>query len=265
MTAPESPADWVWLARIRRPQGRKGEVFAELLTDFPDKFAERRRLWLIASDDLVRKAGAPGPSHSGTRDTEPVDPQLARQSSPTTGCTKAASSSTSPESIPSPPPRPSKASSSPSPARSDPHSPKTRPTSATSSAARLLMSQAATPSPSAQSRKSTAPEAPRRCSSSATRVAKSSSPSPKVISAASTSTRSVSKWLCPKVSPISTLPNKCARQPRALAPPNPPTPLPHQLTFRRSDAPRLATRHQSFLLMIARARWPQSRVAFPLH
>ncbi len=75
MTAPESPADWVWLARIRRPQGRKGEVFAELLTDFPDKFAERRQLWLIASDDLVRKAGAPGPSHLGTRDTEPIDPQ----------------------------------------------------------------------------------------------------------------------------------------------------------------------------------------------
>ena len=29
------------------PQGRKGEVFAEILTDFPEKFAERRRLWLL--------------------------------------------------------------------------------------------------------------------------------------------------------------------------------------------------------------------------
>ena len=38
---------WVWLARVKRPQGRKGEVFAEILTDFPDKFAERRRLWLL--------------------------------------------------------------------------------------------------------------------------------------------------------------------------------------------------------------------------
>ena len=38
----------MWLARIRRPQGRKGEIFAEILTDFPEKFAERRRLWLIA-------------------------------------------------------------------------------------------------------------------------------------------------------------------------------------------------------------------------
>jgi len=37
----------VWLARIKRTQGRKGEVFAEILTDFPDKFAERKRLWLL--------------------------------------------------------------------------------------------------------------------------------------------------------------------------------------------------------------------------
>ena len=38
---------WVWLARIRRTQGRKGEVFADILTDFPEKFAERKRLWLL--------------------------------------------------------------------------------------------------------------------------------------------------------------------------------------------------------------------------
>lgn len=46
-TAPPVPPDWVWLARIRRPQGRKGEVFADLLTDFPEKFAERKQLWLL--------------------------------------------------------------------------------------------------------------------------------------------------------------------------------------------------------------------------
>jgi 16S rRNA processing protein RimM len=44
MTTPEI---WTWLARVRRPQGRKGEVFADLLTDYPEKFAERRRLWLL--------------------------------------------------------------------------------------------------------------------------------------------------------------------------------------------------------------------------
>src|SRR6476469_8643944 len=38
---------WVWLARVKRTQGRKGEVFAEILTDFPEKFAERQRLWLL--------------------------------------------------------------------------------------------------------------------------------------------------------------------------------------------------------------------------
>ncbi|HZP05160.1 MAG TPA: ribosome maturation factor RimM [Terracidiphilus sp.] len=49
MTASEMPeAAWAWLALIRRPQGRRGEVFADLLTDFPEKFSERRKLWLVA-------------------------------------------------------------------------------------------------------------------------------------------------------------------------------------------------------------------------
>jgi 16S rRNA processing protein RimM len=39
--------DWVWLARLRRPQGRKGELYADILTDFPEKFAERKQLWLF--------------------------------------------------------------------------------------------------------------------------------------------------------------------------------------------------------------------------
>jgi 16S rRNA processing protein RimM len=54
MTIPEVEQQWVWLARIRRPQGRKGEVFADILTDFPEKFGERRRLWLIADPDSPR-------------------------------------------------------------------------------------------------------------------------------------------------------------------------------------------------------------------
>jgi 16S rRNA processing protein RimM len=58
MTAPN---EWVWLARIRRPQGRKGEVFADILTDFPEKFADRKHLWLLPADVPVRKMGAPGP------------------------------------------------------------------------------------------------------------------------------------------------------------------------------------------------------------
>jgi 16S rRNA processing protein RimM len=50
MAADEPAQEWVWLARIRRPQGRKGEVFADILTDFPEKFAERRRLWLVEAE-----------------------------------------------------------------------------------------------------------------------------------------------------------------------------------------------------------------------
>ena len=38
---------WVLLARLVRPQGRKGEVLAELLTDFPEKFQERKRVFLL--------------------------------------------------------------------------------------------------------------------------------------------------------------------------------------------------------------------------
>ena len=47
----EPAKGWVSLARIRRPQGRKGEVFAEVLTDFPEKFAERRRVWLLSPQE----------------------------------------------------------------------------------------------------------------------------------------------------------------------------------------------------------------------
>ena len=34
------------LAHLLRPQGRKGELLAELLTDFPDRFDERTRVFL---------------------------------------------------------------------------------------------------------------------------------------------------------------------------------------------------------------------------
>ncbi|MGA3049308.1 MAG: ribosome maturation factor RimM [Terracidiphilus sp.] len=54
--------EWVWLARIRRPQGRKGEVFADILTDFPGKFAERRRLWLVADPESPRLKAPTAPN-----------------------------------------------------------------------------------------------------------------------------------------------------------------------------------------------------------
>jgi len=45
-----SDASWAILARLVRPQGRHGEILADLLTDFPERFADRRRLYLLASE-----------------------------------------------------------------------------------------------------------------------------------------------------------------------------------------------------------------------
>ncbi len=39
-------ASWVVVARTVRPQGRHGELLAEILTDFPEKFADRKRFFL---------------------------------------------------------------------------------------------------------------------------------------------------------------------------------------------------------------------------
>lgn len=49
---------WTLLARLIRPHGRKGELVAELLTDFPERFHQRKRVVLIP------------PSHVGTRPRE---------------------------------------------------------------------------------------------------------------------------------------------------------------------------------------------------
>jgi 16S rRNA processing protein RimM len=67
-------ADWIWLARIRKPQGRKGEVFAEILTDFPEKFAERRRLWLICATEQESDQGGKPESRKGGTSVPPQSP-----------------------------------------------------------------------------------------------------------------------------------------------------------------------------------------------
>jgi 16S rRNA processing protein RimM len=53
-----APEPWVWLARIKRTQGRKGEVFAEILTDFPEKFDQRRQLVLLREEVAGRQSAA---------------------------------------------------------------------------------------------------------------------------------------------------------------------------------------------------------------
>jgi 16S rRNA processing protein RimM len=67
MTTPE---DWVWLAQIRHTQGRKGEVFANILTDFPEKFADLKRLWLLA--DSAAKSALPTAASVSPREVELV-------------------------------------------------------------------------------------------------------------------------------------------------------------------------------------------------
>ncbi len=52
---PDEPAHepWTILARLVRPQGRHGEILADVLTDFPDRFAERKRLFLVPTETSV--------------------------------------------------------------------------------------------------------------------------------------------------------------------------------------------------------------------
>jgi 16S rRNA processing protein RimM len=54
----ESAPAWIVLAHLLRPQGRKGEVLAELFTDFPERFEEQRRVFLAAPGFEGRQAEA---------------------------------------------------------------------------------------------------------------------------------------------------------------------------------------------------------------
>jgi 16S rRNA processing protein RimM len=76
MAADDPAQEWVWLARIRHPQGRKGEVFAEILTDFPEKFAERRRLWLVEAEPAGRPAHARPGKDVAARPALPMQVEL---------------------------------------------------------------------------------------------------------------------------------------------------------------------------------------------
>ena len=43
-------SNWIVLAHLLRPQGRKGELLAELLTDFPERFEDGCRVFLAAEN-----------------------------------------------------------------------------------------------------------------------------------------------------------------------------------------------------------------------
>ena len=49
---PVAEQTWVHIARLIRPQGRRGEVLADILSDFPDRFAGMQSAFLWRSDHL---------------------------------------------------------------------------------------------------------------------------------------------------------------------------------------------------------------------
>jgi 16S rRNA processing protein RimM len=53
MPAEDRDRDFVLLARLVRTQGRHGELIAEILTDFPERFSERLHVWLLAPDAMA--------------------------------------------------------------------------------------------------------------------------------------------------------------------------------------------------------------------
>jgi 16S rRNA processing protein RimM len=50
-----SQGEFITIARVIKPQGRVGEVSAELFTDFPERFAERRHLFALVNTGSRRE------------------------------------------------------------------------------------------------------------------------------------------------------------------------------------------------------------------
>ena len=50
-----SQGEFITIARVIKPQGRVGEVSAELFTDFPERFAERRHLFALGTTGSRRE------------------------------------------------------------------------------------------------------------------------------------------------------------------------------------------------------------------
>jgi 16S rRNA processing protein RimM len=54
----ENRVTWILLAHLLRPQGRKGELLADLYTDFPEQFEVRSRIYLAAPNFEGQKSEA---------------------------------------------------------------------------------------------------------------------------------------------------------------------------------------------------------------
>jgi 16S rRNA processing protein RimM len=48
--------EWLLVARLIRPHGRRGELIAEILTDFPERFHQRPRLYVIPPERVGSSA-----------------------------------------------------------------------------------------------------------------------------------------------------------------------------------------------------------------
>ena len=57
MKPPAEVQDWVQVARIIRPRGNKGEVLAELFTDFPARLSSRLQIFLRQAQSEPRAIG----------------------------------------------------------------------------------------------------------------------------------------------------------------------------------------------------------------
>jgi 16S rRNA processing protein RimM len=55
---PQPQTSWVVIAQLLRPQGRRGELLAELLTDFPERFDDNPRVFLAPANFAGSEADA---------------------------------------------------------------------------------------------------------------------------------------------------------------------------------------------------------------
>jgi 16S rRNA processing protein RimM len=64
---------FVTIARVAKTQGRKGEVAATLLTDFPERFATRKRLFAFYGQGPGQRGGGRSPAPEQRRELELED------------------------------------------------------------------------------------------------------------------------------------------------------------------------------------------------
>ena len=69
----DSASQWIVLAHILRPQGRRGEVLADLFTDFPARFSERPQVWLAPPGFADAAHADPSNSPKQTAAAAPVE------------------------------------------------------------------------------------------------------------------------------------------------------------------------------------------------